>query len=51
MRINSGVPDEYMLMAVPADNLDSLVQSLDKVTQTHSLLTGHYTQKAESIRK
>ena len=51
MRINSGVPDEYMLMAVPADNLDSLVQSLDKVTQTHSLLTDHYNQKAESIRK
>ena len=39
MRINSGVPDEYMLMAVPADNLDSLVESLARVMQTHSLLT------------
>ena len=50
MRINSGVPDEYMLMAVPADNIQSLVESLAQVTQSHSLLTDHYNQKAEAIR-
>ena len=49
MRINSGISDEYMLMAVPGDKVESLAESLSQVTDVHSKLTAHYEQKAAAI--
>ncbi len=49
MRINSGISDEYMLMVVPGDKIESLAGSLSQVTDVHDKLTAHYEQKAAAI--
>ncbi len=49
MRINSGISDEYMLMAVPGDKIESLAESLSQVNDTHDKLTAHYEQKAAAL--
>lgn len=49
MRINSGISDEYMLMAVPGDKIESLAESLSQVTDVHEKLTDHYEQKAAAL--
>ena len=49
MRINSGISDEYMLMAVPGDKIESLAESLSQVTDVHAKLTDHYEQKAAAL--
>ena len=49
MRINSGISDEYMLMAVPGDKIESLAESLSHVTDVHAKLTDHYEQKAAAL--
>ena len=48
MRINSGISDELMLMAVPGDQLDSLAESPTRVTETHSVMEAHYNERAAS---
>lgn len=49
MRINSGISDEFMLMAVPGDKIESLAESLSQVTEVHAKLTDHYEQKAAAL--
>ena len=49
MRINSGISDEYILMAVPGDKIESLAESLSQVTDVHAKLTDHYEQKAAAL--
>ena len=49
MRINSGISDEYMLIAVPGDKIESLAESLSQVNDTHDKLTAHYEQKAAAL--
>ena len=49
MRINSGISDQFMLMAVPGDSLESLAGSLSGVNSTHALLKTHYEERAASI--
>ena len=49
MRINSGISDEYMLMAVPGDKIESRAESLSQVTDVHEKLTDHYEQKAAAL--
>ena len=49
MRINSGISEEYMLMAVPGDKIESLAESLSQVNDTHDKLTSHYEQKAAAL--
>ena len=49
MRINSGISDEFMLMAVPGDQLRSLAESLIGVNQTHAVLKTHYEERAASL--
>ena len=49
MRINSGISDEFMLMAVPGDKIESLAESLSQVTDVHAKLTAHYEQKAAAL--
>ena len=46
MRINSGISDEFMLMTVPGDQIESLADSLAQVTDIHATMTTHYEQKA-----
>ena len=49
MRINSGISDQFMLMAVPGDQLESLADSLNGINSTHALLKTHYEERAASI--
>ncbi len=49
MRINSGISGEYMLMAVPGGQLESLAESLTKIAETHSLMESHYNQKIAAL--
>ncbi len=49
MRINSGISDEFMLMAVPGAQLGSLAESLGQVNETHVLLKTHYEERAASV--
>lgn len=49
MRIRSGISDEFMLMAVPGDKVESLAESLSQVTDVHEKLTAHYEQKAAAL--
>lgn len=49
MRINTGISDQFMLMAVPGDKLESLAGSLNGVNSTHALLKTHYEERATSI--
>ncbi len=49
MRINSGVSDEYMLMAVPGDQLETLTASVEQTAGIHSMLTVHYNEKARNV--
>ena len=49
MRINSGISDEFMLMTVPGDKVESLAESLPQVTDVHAKMTAHYEQKAAAL--
>ena len=49
MRINSGISAEYMLMAVPGAQLESLVESLAQVAGVHDKMTAHYQERAASL--
>ncbi len=49
MRINSGISDEFMLMAVPGDQVESLAESIKQVTNVHAKMTAHYEQKAAAL--
>ncbi len=49
MRINSGISDEYMLMAVPQKRLAPLAEALERVSETHMLMETHYNQKAAAL--
>ena len=49
MRINSGISNQFMLMAVPGDKLESLAESLRGVNATHALLKTHYEERAASV--
>ena len=49
MRINSGISDEFMLMTVPGDQVESLTDSLAQVTDVHAKMTAHYEQKAATL--
>ncbi len=51
MRINSGISDDLMLMAVPASQLESLAESLTKVAETHSVMETHYNDRIASLRQ
>ena len=49
MRINSAISDEFMLMAVPGDRVESLAGSLSQVTDVHAKMTAHYEQKVAAL--
>ena len=49
MRINSGISDEYMLMAVPHAQLASLAESLGRTSEIHTLMAAHYNEKAAGM--
>ena len=49
MRINTGINDDLMLMAVPKESIESLVTELPALTKVHKDMETHYLKRIEDI--
>ena len=49
MRINTGIADSFMLMAIPRESIESLSLELPALAKVHKEMEAHYLKRIEHV--